>query len=530
MKKPIRKSLLEQILHGNIRVIGFFVLLVWAYTVFLVTQTTYQTEFAERKSDFSMYVDSVEETLNQAVIHSEHIVQSSYISDALKKTEYSADEMLEMLDYSKEILLSSTVNQNSPKIYTTNEALFESNWFSHVSNLPNYREILQAFESKKSDIVFDKSVQYFGENVTEIVMYRRLPRNPGSILRYRIQVLHPESLGYPMEIVFSVDPRVQDTENYISLSVNDSLSCMMKIPKEELYAHCLQVVLTGLVILLVLFVLIIFLSRNTAKKTLREIYRFMGNLDGEDLLYDSEFFRTEYDLKELNTIKQTLHKLSLELKEYHDAIQAAELENKQLEMERLSMQLDPHMLYNSLSAIRLDAYRIQNQKIMNLVDNMALYYREILKKDRKYISVADEMETVRKYLFINELSHEKQYPLTTEIEPHLLNLPIPPQFFHTFVENCVVHGLSGSRENCLIKISIREEDGYIISEIYDNGYGMTPERLATLNEGNQEQKHIGISNSLKRMKLFFGEESSIRFESEKNNYTRVIIRFKKPAE
>ena len=121
MKKPIRKSLLEQILHGNIRVIGFFVLLVWAYAIFLVTQTTYQTEFAERKSDFSMYVDTVEETLNQAVIHSEHIVQSSYISDALKKTEYSADEMLEMLDYSKEILLSSTVNQNSPKIYTNSQ-------------------------------------------------------------------------------------------------------------------------------------------------------------------------------------------------------------------------------------------------------------------------------------------------------------------------------------------------------------------------------------------------------------------------
>ncbi len=530
MKKPMRKSLLEQILHGNIRVIGFFVLLVWTYTVFFATQNAYLSGLSDRKSDFAMYVDSVEETFNQAVIHSEHIVQSSFISDALKQTDYSADEMLEMLDYSKEIMQSAAINQKGPKIYTTNETFFESNWYSHVSRLHNYKEILQAFESKKTDIVFDKSMKYSGENITEIVMYRRLPRNPGNILSYQIRILHSESLGFPVEIVFSNDPKVQDTDNYISLSVNDSLSCLMKIPKGELYRSCAEVIVSALFMLMVLIALIFWITRHTARKTLREIYRFMGNLDGEDLLYDSEFFRTEYDLHELNTIKQTLHKLSLELKAYHDAVQNAELENRQLEMERLSMQLDPHMLYNSLASIRLDAYRIQNQKIMNLVDNMALYYREILKKDRKHISVADEMETIRKYLFINELSHEKKYPLETEIEPHLMMLPIPPQFFHTFVENCVVHGLSGARKDCLIKISMREEDGFVLSEIYDNGYGMTPDRVTMLNEGGLDQKHIGISNSLKRMKLFFGDESSIRFESEKNSYTRVIIRFPKPSE
>ncbi len=530
MKKPMRKSLLEQILHGNIRVIGFFVLLVWTYTICFATLNAYQFGLSERKSDFSMYVDTVEETLNQAMIHSEHIVQSSYISNALKKENYSTDEMLEMLDYSKEILMSATIYQNAPMIYTTNRSIQESNLYSHVSRLHDYNKIMEAFESKKTDIVFDKSMKYSGEKMTGIIMYRRLPRNPDSILRYQIQILHSESLGFPVEIVFSNDPRVQDSENYISLSVNDSLSCMMKIPKGELYQRCAEIIISGFIMLMVLIALILWITRHTARKTLGEIYRFMGNLDGEDLLYDSEFFRTEYDLQELNTIKQTLHKLSLELKAYHDAIQAAELENRQLEMERLSMQLDPHMLYNSLASIRLDAYRIQNQKIMNLVDNMALYYREILKKDRKYISVADEMETIRKYLFINELSHEKKYPLETKIEPQLMTLPIPPQFFHTFVENCVVHGLSGARKDCLIQISMREENGYILSEIYDNGYGMTPERLAVLNEGTQEQKHIGISNSLKRMKLFFGEESSIRFESEKNSYTRVIIRFPKPSE
>ena len=530
MRKPKRKSLLEQILYGNIRVIGFFVLLIWIYTLVLVSHNTYREELTDLQGDLHLYADTVKETLQQAVIHSEHIVQSSYINSALEREDYSTDEMVEMLDYSKEILVSSALNQSNLIIFTPNESIYESNWYSHTSNMRNYQEVNQMFVSQNSDIVFDPDLVNLKNEMTVITMYRRMPRNPGNILRYQILVYHSKSFNHPVEIMFSADEKATDTENYLSVPVNSNLSCVMKIPKSDLNQSCVQVVITGLIILLVLMLLIIWISRNTSRKALREINRFMGKLDGEDLLYDSEFFRTEYDLRELNTIKQTLYKLSLELKAYHDAIKNAELENKQLEMERLSMQLDPHMLYNSLSSIRLDAYRIKNEKIMNLVDNMALYYREILKKDRKFISVLDEMETIRKYLFINELSHEKQYPLVTDIEPHLLSLPIPPQFFHTFVENSVVHGLSGARENCMIKISLKEEDGFILSEVYDNGYGMTPERLAVLNKGSQNQKHVGISNSLKRMKLFFGDESSIRFESEKNCYTRVIIRFPKPSE
>lgn len=525
MKKPIRKSLLEQILHGNIRVIGFFVLLAWLFVMITMTNNFYHSQLTQLYDDLYLYTDTVKESLQQAVVHSEHIVQSSFINSALKRTDYSTAEMLEMLDYSDEIMVASSGIQNSPKIFTPNVSLYESRWYSHISNLPEYDEVSLEFETEKTDIVFAKKLEPMNMDMTRITMYRRMPRNPGNVLRYQIMLQNSTIWDIPAEIVFSSDQRVGDTGTYLSATVNDKLSCMIKIPKGELLQGCVWIFAGGIAILLALFVLIILISRNTTRSAMREINQFMEQLDGEDLLYDSEFFRTEYDAHELNTIKQILNKLAMELKEYHDAVKNAELENKHLEMERLSMQLDPHMLYNSLAAIRLDAYRIKNEKILNLVDNMALYYREILKKDRKFITVLDEMETIRKYLFINELSHEKKYPLTTEIEPHLLNYPIPPQMFHTFVENSVVHGLSGAKQDCEIKITMKEEDGFIVTEIYDNGYGITPEKLLALNEGAQDKKHIGISNSEKRMKLVFGEESSIRFESEKNKFTRVIIRF-----
>ena len=153
MKKPIRKSLLEQILYGNIRVIGFFVLLVWIYGLISMSYNTYHSQLNELQGDLYLYVDTVEKSLQQAVIHSEHIVQSSFINSTLKRTEYSTTEMMEMLDYSKEILVASSGSQNSPKIFTPNDALFESRWYSHISKLPNH-QILNGRSDCRNLILF----------------------------------------------------------------------------------------------------------------------------------------------------------------------------------------------------------------------------------------------------------------------------------------------------------------------------------------------------------------------------------------
>ena len=105
---------------------------------------------------------------------------------------------------------------------------------------------------------------------------------------------------------------------------------------------------------------------------------------------------------------------------------------------------------------------------------------------------------------------------------------IPPQFLHTFVENCIVHGLSGARKDCVIRIEMHEKDGRITLSIRDNGYGMTEEMLKNLNAGELPEHHIGIANSKRRMELALGADSTIHFESEKNVYTKVTITFQKP--
>lgn len=521
-KQPEKSSLIHKILRNNLLIIGFFVVLIWTYATVSLCYNTYHKEMEKHETAVNEYADLARETISTAITHSEHIVRSNYILENLNRADLSVTEMLEFFDHSEEILSPISGVYGTVRIFHTNDRLYEARRFSHLDNLRDKSEICKQLNFTKSAIIVVKDTS--SPYTSNVIMYRQIQDEPLCILEYPIILDGLFPSAYSVSVV---SPHTTQTNenNYFYAPISNDLTCVMEIPAKEVKKVVLSVFLMCLLILLFIGVLILQISRRTAKKTIREINQFMENLAGEALLYDDKFFHTTYDLYELNIIKKTLQKLALEVQHYAEAIKNAELENKELEMELLSMQLDPHMLYNSLAAIRLDAYQVQHQKIIDLIDNMVLYYRNILKKDRKFISVEQEMESIRKYLYINELSHEKKYPLEVQIAESLTNMKIPPQILHTFVENCIVHGLSGNQKDCLIRIRMSEADGFVITEIFDNGYGISHEMLTKLNSGSLGGRHIGVSNALKRLKLIYGEESSIHFDSEKNAYTKVTIRF-----
>ncbi len=522
-KQPEKSRLLHKVLRNNLLIIGFFVVLIWVYATINACQSVYQAELSKKQEILNEYTIEAKKIIISATIHSEQIAKSSYIIQHLKKKPNGIDELLEFFEYADELVSSNFATPGEIKIYHNNSAITESQFFSHTEKLADYHSILTKL--KKNNVIFDASVSLTDTGYS-ITMYRLMPWNSGCVLKYPIIFDMENNATYPMEIVSATNHLINDNRCFHE-EINPYFYAVMKIPYGELFRSVLPMFLLCLLVLFLIVLLIMYLSKRTAKKTLREINDFLENITGESLLYDSKLFYSTYDLYELNVLRKTLQNLASEIQTYAQAVKNAELENKELEMELLSMQLDPHMLYNSLASIRLDAYRIKHQKIIDLVDNMVLYYRDILKKDRKFITVEQEIESIRKYLYIHELSHEKKYNLETVIDEALKKMQIPPQILHTFVENCIVHGLSGINRDCVIRIKMRESDGFVITEIYDNGYGITTEKLDQLNAGTLAPRHIGISNALKRLKLVYGEESSIRFDSEKNTYTKVTIRFPK---
>ena len=60
--------------------------------------------------------------------------------------------------------------------------------------------------------------------------------------------------------------------------------------------------------------------------------------------------------------------------------------------------------------------------------------------------------------------------------------------------------------------------------IEDNGAGMPQSRIDEIL--SQKASSVGIMNTDKRLKLFFGETYGLSFESEVGKFTRVIIKIR----
>ena len=76
----------------------------------------------------------------------------------------------------------------------------------------------------------------------------------------------------------------------------------------------------------------------------------------------------------------------------------------------------------------------------------------------------------------------------------------------------------------MLKISARQMEYQIHIQIEDNGNGITQDMLAKINDERSDMKgHLGITNVRKRLKLYYGGEAMVYFESEEHLYTRVHL-------
>ena len=156
-------------------------------------------------------------------------------------------------------------------------------------------------------------------------------------------------------------------------------------------------------------------------------------------------------------------------------------QQSQIELEQrfLRSQLNPHFIFNALSAI-------QNFMLKNNAQSAGLYLikfsklmREILENSRKeFISVDSEIEMLTNYLDIHKLrlnnSFDYKIELDDNIDPDVDT--IPPMFVQPFVENAIEHGIINASQDGLIKLNFTKQGEYILIHIIDNGQGISSSR------------------------------------------------------
>ena len=188
------------------------------------------------------------------------------------------------------------------------------------------------------------------------------------------------------------------------------------------------------------------------------------------------------------------------------------------ELKALTSQINPHFLYNTLDTIIWMAEFQDHQKVVDITKALSNYFRLSLNAGEEIVTLRQEIEHVRQYLFIQKERYGDKLEYTIFEPDDIPDIKLPKIVLQPLVENAIYHGIKESERPGKITITVSKRDTFIDICIADNGVGIKENTTSTKELGG-----VGIKNIKERLTLFFGEAFSMEIESEPNAYTKVYL-------
>lgn len=176
----------------------------------------------------------------------------------------------------------------------------------------------------------------------------------------------------------------------------------------------------------------------------------------------------------------------------------------ELEMQALRAQMNPHFIFNCLSAIDNLIQTNQADKATSYLARFAKLIRSVLDSSKNnLVPFQTDLETIRLYLEMEKFRCNNKFEYEISVEPVLLHgdFKVPPLIVQPFLENAIHHGLLNKREkDRRLQLEISLSDESIIYSITDNGIGRL--RAAEFKARNKpEHQSYGIAITRERIHL-----------------------------
>lgn len=200
---------------------------------------------------------------------------------------------------------------------------------------------------------------------------------------------------------------------------------------------------------------------------------------------------------------------------------------KNAELKVMQAQINPHFLYNTLDLINWEAMKYNVPEIAQITRSLARFYKLGLKKGKDIVSIESELQHVQEYVRIQNYRFNDKINLILNVPEEIRALKILKITLQPLVENSILHGIleaKNEREGTIC-ISAKLREGTVILELEDDGIGMTEMQVENiLREKEESSGGYGIINIDTRLKLYYGEEYGLQYESRVGVGTKVTIR------
>ena len=303
----------------------------------------------------------------------------------------------------------------------------------------------------------------------------------------------------------------------------------MELLRREVAASLLTTVRL-LVILLILFIVFIYvISRRLSRRItepITELVSMTEKFAGGD--FSVSYHTNSND--EMETLAESFNSMVKEIETLIEDIHKEQENAKDAELRLLQEQINPHFLYNTLDAIIWMTESGENQKAIQVIQELSSFFRISLSKGQSEITIKNEREHVKSYLEIQRYRYQDIMDYEIDFDEEILDYHIQKLTLQPIVENALYHGIKNKRGRGMIKVTGKQEDGDIVFRVEDNGIGMNEEELQKLRlliSGElvqDDQSGFGMANVEKRLQMLYGPSYGMTVESTYGEGTVVTVR------
>ena len=559
--KAIKAKDLEHTVRKNMALFSSIPLIIAILFLFLYVVRATLVDYKRGLTDSAVKCgELINIELEMFLTKSDVLLQNRYLINGLK-TDYQGDIESMMSFYENlEILISEPYGDKYRGFFTVypfNDSIFEGSYverYERIRNLGIQEKLssmgdtgvlwwdplnVRIYLNNAAYIRFYRSIKNFNTPIGILeanIPFENVKRIMDNTVIAREAVLILQSAeGETLYMRRGEDGKEALPENLreqnpmeVTTALMNGYTVTAAIPRTFIMKTVFQFLFLMAWVLIAVVALMIYLARYSSRKTLGRLKNFMDILRrDESLLLNQELIPESGD-GEIAVIERRFKDLISRVNHLHKEAAQARQERSQFELELVQARFNPHLLYNSLSAIKWNAQWNKDVKTADLIDHMTRYYRTALNKGNTIIPISEELAMIRDYVRINEFSYCCSYSLTFDMEEGITSLYTFKHLLQPIVENAILHGLNGREEGGAITISGHREGERLELSVRDNGAGIRPEKIQRIlsEEPLPSSGGFGMRNLIKRIRLYFGEDCSLKISNLETGGTEVLVSIK----
>ncbi len=191
---------------------------------------------------------------------------------------------------------------------------------------------------------------------------------------------------------------------------------------------------------------------------------------------------------------------------------------KQIQVDQLTKQLNPHFLFNSLNSVK-SLVSENPSKAKRAIDLLSDILRSSLYGSEGLTTVENEIALIKDYVELEKLRFEERLQLIIDVDQLVLGAQIPYLCIQTLVENAIKHGIQNSISGGSITLTVADSSEDVVISV------QSPGSLAV--KKDEKDIGVGLSNLKKRLNLEYKDEGRFILKEGSAGKVTATIRIPK---